>query len=359
MAVKNDSGYSDYSLDPFFEQTEDLLCIAGFDGYLKKVNPAFLQLLGYTKEKLLSTPLSSFIHPDDRGLTKQHRDNISAGKPLLNFENRYISKSGNVIWLSWTSIPVNKQEVIYAIAKNITPQKKHEAERNRILAELTQTNKQLKQLNYTTSHDLRSPISSILTIFELLDVSSIKDTQTKELMELLKTSTSNLKKTLDERIDGFKNNDALQVPVEEVEVFKSLEKTRNSLHTLIKDSKATFELHLDSFKTIRFNKNYLDSIFLNLISNSIKYAHPNRAPVITIKSGIVNGHKQLVFSDNGLGFDDKANEGNVFGLYQKFHSLTDSKGIGLYLVYNHITSLGGSISVNSTVNEGTTFTLIF
>jgi PAS domain S-box-containing protein len=359
MTSNNNSGYPDYSLDPFFEQTEDLLCIAGFDGYLKKVNPAFIQLLGYTKEKLFSAPLTNFIHPDDRDITIKQQNNISSGRPLLNFENRYISKKGDIIWLSWTSIPISEQELVYAIAKNITPQKKHEAERNRILTELTQTNKKLKQLNYASTHDLRSPLSSILTIFDLLDISSVEDEESKELIELLKTSISSLKKTLDKQIDRFKNNGDLQVSVEEIDIRNSFNRIKESLCSLIEDSKTTFQLNFDAFNTIKFNESYMDSIFLNLISNSIKYAHPGRAPIINITCQMHDGRKQLVFSDNGRGFDNKANEANVFALYQKFHTHTDSKGIGLYLVYNHITSLGGSISVDSTVNKGTTFTLTF
>jgi signal transduction histidine kinase len=68
---------------------------------------------------------------------------------------------------------------------------------------------------------------------------------------------------------------------------------------------------------------------------------------------------QLIFSDNGLGFDMDKVKDKIFGLYEKFHSNVDSNGIGLYLVYNHITSLGGRIAVESKINEGATFTISF
>ena len=307
-----------YSLKPFFELSSDLLCIAGFDGYFKKINPALSKLLGYSKEELMAHPINSFIHPEDQKLTEKHRNNIRQGKPLLNFENRYLTKDGKTVWLSWTSIPHNEKRLVYAVAKDITHRKKHEKQRNQLVSELTQANQRLKQLTYTTSHDLRSPVNSLLSVFNLIDTSNIQDEETLELIGLLKKASDNLKKTLDNYVDD-----------------------------------------LNDFNIVTFNQAYLESIFLNLITNSIKYAHPDRNPVISITSKKVNGKKQLIFSDNGRGFDDEKTEGKIFGLHQKFHDHTDSKGIGLYLVYNHITNLGGKISVESKVDEGTTFTLTF
>jgi sensor histidine kinase regulating citrate/malate metabolism len=81
--------------------------------------------------------------------------------------------------------------------------------------------------------------------------------------------------------------------------------------------------------------------------------------VFSISSRKLNGKKQLLFSDNGLGFDIDAVKGMFCGLHQKFHNHIDSKGIGLYLVRNHITSLGGEITVESKINEGTKFTISF
>lgn len=350
---------SDYSLTPFFELSSDLLCIAGFDGYFKKINPALCELLGYTRKELLSQPVNSFIHPEDRDLTTKHRNNIRSGKPLLNYENRYISKSGKIVWLSWTSIPINDKRLVYAIAKNITHRKKHEDERNQLVSELTQTNQRLKQLTYTTSHDLRSPVSNLLSVFNLIDTSTIQDEETLEFFGLLKTASNNLKKTLDNYIDDLHQQETLHVQTEELNIYDILDSVIQSIHSLIRDSNTTFQIHLDDFEVVTFNRSYLESIFLNLITNSIKYAHPDRNPLISITAKKSGGNKQILFSDNGRGFDSDKLQGRVFGLHQKFHNHADSKGIGLYLVYNHITNLQGSITAESKVNKGTTFTLTF
>ncbi|MGM0743786.1 PAS domain S-box protein [Rhodohalobacter sp.] len=97
-----------YNLELFFEISADLLCIAGFDGYFKKVNPSLIKLLGYSKYELLNKPINDFIHPEDREITSSYRGRIRNGTPLLNFENRYVTKNGETVWLSWTSIPVKE-----------------------------------------------------------------------------------------------------------------------------------------------------------------------------------------------------------------------------------------------------------
>ncbi|WP_197286195.1 ATP-binding protein [Pedobacter sp. PACM 27299] len=103
----------------------------------------------------------------------------------------------------------------------------------------------------------------------------------------------------------------------------------------------------------------MDSIFLNLITNSIKYAKPGAYPDISIATKRADGNRQLIFTDQGLGFDMESVKHKVFGLHQTFHSHAESKGVGLFLIYNHINSLGGHIEVESKVNEGVKFVLTF
>lgn len=137
----NSPGLKDvYDLDYFFELSADLLCIAGYDGYFRRINPAVSKTLGYTNEELMSRLISSFVHMEDQGITAKSRNTIiiKNNKPLLNFENRYITKSGKIVWLSWTSMPVEKEQLVFAIAKNITIRKKLE-EQQRIANLLSKT----------------------------------------------------------------------------------------------------------------------------------------------------------------------------------------------------------------------------
>jgi PAS domain S-box-containing protein len=339
--------------------TADLFCIAGYDGYFKKINPAVSKVFGYTRDELFSKPINAFIHPEDVDITSRNRNEIFENKPLLNFENRYITKNGDIVWLSWTSMPYPEQKLVYAIAKNITHKKQLENERNLLIADLTKINNDLKQLTYSTTHDLRSPVNNLQSLFGLLDVSKIQDEETLEFLKIMKQATGGLQKTLNEFVDVITHKDGLNVNTEELLFSKSLALVLKSIQSLIQNSKTEISYDFSEAESVTFNKTYLESIFLNFITNSIKYARPGIAPVISIRSGEHNGKKQLIYTDNGLGFDMENVQNKLFGLHQKFHNHADSKGIGLYLVHNHITSTGGSISVESKVNEGATFIITF
>lgn len=350
---------NEYLLEHFFELSNDLFCIAGYDGYFKKINPAVSKLLGYTNEELFSRPISDFIHPSDREITAKLRNEIKKNEPLLNFENRYITKSGELVWLSWTSMPVDNQNLVYAIAKNVTHNKKHEEERNLMLSNFAKINNDLKKLSYTSSHDLRSPVNNLLSIFSLLDVSKIEDEETLQFIEMLKSTSESLRQALNDYVDILILEENNNAQIEELNLNDSLNTVTRSINSLIQDSRTTLKVDFTELEKIKFNKAYLESTFLNLITNSIKYALPGRLPIISIYSRKTNGISQLIFSDNGLGFDMNVVKDKIFGLHQKFHNHVDSKGIGLYLVYNHINSLGGHITVESEVNVGTQFIISF
>jgi len=118
----------DFELSAFFELTPDLVWIVGKDGYLKKVNAAVINKLGYTIEELYASPVAAFIHPDDQEITSDNRTKLLNGEVLHNFTNRYISSAGNTIWLEWTSVYFAEKEIVFAIAKDVTARKQIEKE---------------------------------------------------------------------------------------------------------------------------------------------------------------------------------------------------------------------------------------
>mgnify|MGYP001031691765 CR=1 FL=1 len=111
-------------LAQIFNFTPDMICVAGFDGYLKRINSAGLALLGYSLEEMRSRPIKSFIHEEDRLLTIEKQIGLYNGENLRNFENRYLTKEGKIVWLSWTATSVLEHGIVYAVAKNITEEKK-------------------------------------------------------------------------------------------------------------------------------------------------------------------------------------------------------------------------------------------
>ncbi len=112
----------------FFDLSRDMICIAGFDGYFKRVNPAFERTLGYSRRELLGRPFVEFVHPDDRETTGEEAGELAEGGGTVQFQNRYLDKGGEVHWIEWTSVGVPDEDVIYAVARDITDRKVLEQE---------------------------------------------------------------------------------------------------------------------------------------------------------------------------------------------------------------------------------------
>ncbi|HEX2095777.1 MAG TPA: sensor domain-containing diguanylate cyclase [Solirubrobacterales bacterium] len=115
-----------------FELSQDMACVAGFDGYFKRVNPAFERVLGYSEEDLLGRPFLEFVHPEDRASTEEEAAAIATGAGTVQFRNRYFAKDGSVRWIEWTSQPVVEEETIYAVARDVTDRKALEDELERL-----------------------------------------------------------------------------------------------------------------------------------------------------------------------------------------------------------------------------------
>src|SRR5260370_6559891 len=107
-------------LEHLFDLSLDMSCIAGFDGYFKRLNPAWERVLGFTKGELLSKPYLDFVHPDDRAITLAEAAKIETGAKTLFFRNRYLCRDGSYRWLSWHAVPFPEQQLIYAVGRDIT-----------------------------------------------------------------------------------------------------------------------------------------------------------------------------------------------------------------------------------------------
>jgi PAS domain S-box-containing protein len=122
--------------DRFFAISIDLLCFLGFDGYFRRLNPAWERTLGFTREELMSRPFIEFVHPDDRERTLAQNRAVRSGGQALEFENRYLCKDGSFRWLLWNAAPDAAEQVIYSVARDVTARKEADAERERLVREL-------------------------------------------------------------------------------------------------------------------------------------------------------------------------------------------------------------------------------
>ena len=132
--------------DRFFANSIDMLCFLDFNGHFKRLNPAWEQTLGFTREELMSRPFIEFVHPDDRERTLKQNADVRAGGKALAFENRYLCKDGSYRWFRWNAAPDSAEKVIYSVARDITESKQAEEERERLVAELQAALAEVKTL---------------------------------------------------------------------------------------------------------------------------------------------------------------------------------------------------------------------
>ena len=134
--------------DRFFELSIDMLCQLGFNGYFKRLNPAWERTLGFTRAELMSRPFIEFVHPDDRERTLAQNKEVREGGRALGFENRYLCKDGSYRWFLWNAAPDSYSGVIYSVARDITARKQAEDDRERLVQELKAALAEVKGLQY-------------------------------------------------------------------------------------------------------------------------------------------------------------------------------------------------------------------
>ena len=346
-------------LSHFFESSVDMLCIANYDGYFVEVNPAFVNLLGYSKEELLLKKINEFVFQEDMESTQRMREDIHKNRALMHFQNRYVSKSGHLVWLSWSAVPVDDERLVYAIAKDITHEMELKKERLDELNKLKNFNEDLIRINYTTSHDLRAPVNNLLSLFDVLDFGQIENEDTIQILRYMEISAKGVKESLENYLDLIEDIGKDSIDLSEVFFEQILTKVTNTLGSLLKGSNTKLISDFSACKSVIFDSACIESIFLNLITNSIKYCRLGIAPIIEVRTQIKEGHKELIFKDNGQGFDMVKNGDKIFGLNQRFNEIQEGKGVGLYLIHSQITNLGGNILLESEPNKGAIFQIIF
>lgn len=120
--------------DRFFNLSADLLCVAGFDGQFKRVNPSWERNLGYPASHLQSLPILEFVHPDDRDLTIQYLERLACTSQPVLFENRFRRHDGSYLLLQWNATPLPEQKLIYASARDVTDRRRAELEIQKLAA---------------------------------------------------------------------------------------------------------------------------------------------------------------------------------------------------------------------------------
>lgn len=220
---------------------------------------------------------------------------------------------------------------------------------------LERSNKELEEFAYISSHDMKSPMTSLLGMLTLMQQKDAIKQEHSNLFELAINSARQMQKTIKALNVIIAFRKTLNITPEKINLAEALQEVKLSIHDLIISSGAVISEDFSKCPYINYPPVHLKSIFQNLLTNAIKYKQEGNPPVIDIRATRINNQVVLQFSDQGMGIDLKRNKEKLYGLFQRFHTNIEGMGIGLHMIHSIIESYGGKIEIESEVNKGTTF----
>lgn len=319
--------------------------------------------LFYKAEFQEGESMISYLEADRKEEGKRILASVLTGK-VNDHEMQFPMKDGSTKWFRIRRYPVrnDKGDIlgICIATKDSTRRKNFEIERDKLTAEIVQRNKDLEQFAYIVSHNLRAPVANIIGFSDALLHMALDEAEEKDMLDGLDISIKRLDNVIFDLNKILQVKNELDLSKETVNFSELINDIILSIANIIEKENVTINTDFSQVDEMFTQKTYLYSIFFNLISNSIKYRKPNLFPVIEIESRRLDGKIEMSIKDNGLGIDLQKKNGQIFGLYKRFHPhVAEGKGMGLFMVKTQVERLGGKITIDSEVNVGTVFRIIF
>ncbi len=370
-------------LDRFFRLSLDMLCVADFDGYFKRVNPVWERVLGWTEEDLLTRPYMDFVHPDDREATLAAAQGLREGKDLVYFENRYLHKDGTVRWLLWSVATFPELKALYAAARDITERKAAEQTMSRYAHDLEASHVELAQLVKeleiakrraeeaaetksaflaNMSHEIRTPLNAILGMTDLALRTSLTGEQ-QEYLNTVRSSGESLLEIINDILD-FSKIEARRLDLEHEE-FDLRETVGDAAKLLaLRASEKGIELAVDiaasAPNALVGDAGRLRQVLINVLGNAVKFTSKGEVVLSVSVGKLMPTSATLLFSvrDTGIGIDPEKQE-EIFQAFTQADSSTTRRyggtGLGLAIARKLVDLMGGRLWVESAVGKGSTF----
>jgi len=395
----------------FFTVTLDMLCIADFKGYFRRLNPSWERTLGWTVEELMAKPYLEFVHPEDREVTALESRKLQEGGNTISFENRYLCADGSYKWLLWNAIPLPNQQLIYAAARDITQRKEAEkqladsaAELQKAAASERQATQQFKkaqsqmvqaekmvalgQMVAGVAHEINNPLSYVTNNVAVLerDLAVLRELLTRYQdaeRELGRPDAfhkvhdyanevdapytlANLDGILARSKDGLKRIHQIVRDLREfardsdkdwheVDVNAGIESTLNVIKLRATRKKVLLETDLDPLPRVQCHPARINQVVLNLVANAIDAC--KEGGKVIVRSRRSGPNLEIHVIDNGSGIDPAIRD-KVFDPFFTTKPPGMGTGLGLSISHSIMEDHGGRIDLETAAGAGTHFTVV-
>jgi PAS domain S-box-containing protein len=363
-------------LDRFFKLSLDMFCIATFDGYFVRVNPAWHTILGYTEEEMRSTPFIDFVHPDDLAATNERVSALTTGARVIDFENRYRAKDGSYKVLQWMSAPFTHQGLIYAVARDVTDRRAAEealqqnTERlSHLVRELDVARQRAEQATVAKgeflanmSHEIRTPMNAIIGMTDLTLQTRLTPQQ-REYLETARQSAEALMTVINDILDVSKI-EARRLTLDRAP-FRFRDTVEDSVKLLApradqKGLDLSCRIAPDVPDGLVGDAGRLRQVLLNLVGNAIKFTDEGEVAVNILVDQRRADDVWLRFTvrDTGIGIpEDKQWE--IFGAFVQADASTTRRyggtGLGLTISTQLVEMMDGRMWLDSEPGQGSQF----
>lgn len=328
-------------------------------------NERWAEMLGYSLKELHPTNIETwrqFIHPQDFQIFENNfSEAIASEDHFYKAEYRMRHKNGTWVWVldhgkifSWTA--EGRPHKAFGTRQDITIRKNSESEIKGLLTVAKDQNERLRNFAYIVSHNLRSHAGGLSMLIDLIAEESPEFLK-NELFAHFKNGVLNLGETIQHLTEVVQINLSAREKNVAIPLSDVVNKTIQSLMPIAQKNGVTIENHVVDHLAVLALPAYLESIVMNFLSNAIKYKSDKRPGLIEVTAKNMGEMVQIDFKDNGQGIDLNRHGEKLFRLYHTFHKHEDSRGVGLFITKNQIEAMGGKVTVDSTVDVGTTFSV--
>jgi PAS domain S-box-containing protein len=307
----------------------------------------------------LTTALDFFAPECRPHLAQAFEMGIREQRPY-DLELRLVTARNRRIWVRTIGRPVvdaqGRVVAMRGVIQDVDQQKKREISLQRSLNLIRDQNNRLFNFAHIVSHNLRSHTGNLQLLVDLMRETT-DETDWTELLDRVRDVSAQLNETLAHlnevvTIRGDQTHERKKVRLSEL-----LPPILHALADELNARPAAIRSDFSQVDEVDYVPAYLTSILTNLVSNAIRYQHPDRSLQLTLATRRERGRVVLDVRDNGLGIDLVQHGSKLFGLYKTFHEHPQARGFGLFLTRNYVEALGGRIEVASTPGQGTIFTV--